>query len=158
MGSLSESNVISIKILMIWNRKDRFMKNRIIQRTFALIILLSAVRCLLAGCGKPTAFEGYRVSDEKGFWMEYAILDREETVDMSLVEGEQLQVSMTHVIGDVDVRVGRMGKEPIYQGSGQTNADFVLIIPETGTYRISITGHRAKGAVSFVRTAAEEDQ
>ena len=85
----------------------------------------------------------------------YAILDREETVDMSLVEGEQLQVSMTHVIGDVDVRVGRMGKEPIYQGSGQTNADFVLIIPETGTYRISITGHRAKGAVSFVRTAAE---
>jgi len=134
------------------------MQNRFIQRTVGLIMILSAVSCLLAGCGKPTAFEGNRVSDENGFWMEYAILDREETVDMPLVEGEQFRVSMTHVIGDVDVLVGRMGKEPIYKGSGQTDADFVLIIPETGTYRISITGHRAKGAISFVRTAADEDQ
>ena len=133
------------------------MKKRFVRRTVGMLMILLAAGCLLAGCGKPSTFEGSRVSSESGFWLEYSILDRQETADLSLEEGEQIQVIITHTIGDADVTVGRVGGELIYKGSGQTNADFFLTIPETGTYRISITGHRAKGAASFVRIPAKEE-
>ena len=131
------------------------MKRSFIQITTCTLVILLAISCLMTGCGKPSAFEGSRVSDENGFWMEYSILNREETVDLSLEEGEQLRVSMAHTVGNADVIIGRVGKEPIYKGSGQTEADFILTIPETGTYRISITGHQAKGVASFIRIPAE---
>ena len=94
------------------------------------------------------------MTSESGIWLAYSILDRQETLDLSLAEGEQIQVSLTHTAGDADVTVGRVGGEFIYKGSGQTNAEFVLTIPETGTYRISITGHRAEGTASFIRIPA----
>ena len=50
--------------------------------------------------------------------------------------------------------VGMEEKEPIYRGEGQQNADFVLEIAETGSYHISISGHQAKGNISFTRIPA----
>ena len=41
--------------------------------------------------------------------------------------------------------------EPIYRGSRQQNAEFILEITETGSYHFSIVGHQAKGNVSFTR-------
>ena len=81
--------------------------------------------------------------------MEYAVLDRKETADLALTEGDSLQVSLVNGSGTVDVVIGREGKEPVWRGTGQQNAEFVLIIPESGMYRISVTGHRAKGQASF---------
>ena len=53
--------------------------------------------------------------------------------------------------GSVDVIVRLDGQEPIYRGNGQQNADFVLETTETGSYHISVSGHQAKGCVSFTR-------
>ena len=35
------------------------------------------------------------------------------------------------------------------KGTGQEIADFLLTVPKTGSYQISVTGHRAKGEISF---------
>ena len=123
------------------------MKKRIAQGIIGMALVLLAVSGMLAGCGQPSSFEGSRTSSQDGFWMEYAILDRIETADFSLNEGDQLQVSMLHSAGDVDLTVGKVGEEPIYTGTAQTDADFDVTIPKAGTYRISVTGHRAKGRI-----------
>ena len=81
--------------------------------------------------------------------MEYRILDKEESAEMKLTEGDQIQVHISHTTGNVDVIVGQNGEEPIYKGTAQENADFILTIPKTGSYQISATGHRAKGESSF---------
>lgn len=116
-----------------------------------LCIACLLVMSLLTGCGKESLFNGSRVCDETGFRMEYTVLNRIDTADMELSEGEELRVVIAHTAGNVDVTVGQPGKEPIYRGTGQTNAEFILTIPETGSYRISVTGHRANGKVSFIR-------
>ena len=116
-----------------------------------LCIACLLVMGLLTGCGKESVFNGSRVSDETGFRMEYTVLNRTDTANMELSEGEELRVAISHTAGNVDVTVGQPGKEPIYRGTGQTNAEFILTIPETGGYRISVTGHRANGKVSFIR-------
>ena len=89
--------------------------------------------------------------------MEYSVLNREESAEMELAEGDRIQVSISHTAGNVDVTVGRDGEEPIYNGTGQDNAGFVLTIPKTGCYLISVTGHQAKGEISFTRVPPKEE-
>ena len=83
--------------------------------------------------------------------MEYSILNREESADLTLREGDCLLVSLSHTEGTVDVTVGMNGKEPIYRGNGQQNAEFILEIAEIGSYHISVSGHQAKGNITFTR-------
>ena len=83
--------------------------------------------------------------------MDYSVLDREETEDLVFYAGDQLQITLSHTNGYVDVTVGMEGKEPIYRGNEQQNADFVLEIAETVNYHISVSGHQAKGTISFTR-------
>ena len=119
------------------------------KRDKAVAAVLLAMCLLLTGCGENSNFDGSGTSDETGFRMEYSILDKEESAELYLTEGDQLQVHISHTAGNVDVTVGRDGEEPIYKGTGQENADFLLTVPKTGSYQISVTGHRAKGELSF---------
>ena len=123
----------------------------------AIPAILLAVCLLFAGCGGKSTFDGSRISDETEFRMEYSILDKEESAEMKLAEGDQLQVIISHTAGNVDVIVGRNGEESIYKGTGQENADFVLTIPKTGAYQISVRGHRAKGEISFTCLPLKEE-
>ena len=107
-------------------------------------ITIAAMLFLLTGCGTGDIFDGSRVSNASEF-------------QMVLQAGEQLRVALSHTEGTVDVTVGMEGQEPIYRGNGQQNADFVLEIPETGNYRISVSGHQAKGKVSFIRIPGEQE-
>ena len=117
----------------------------------ACVCMLAAMLFLLTGCRTGSVFDGSRVSDASRFRMEYSILNREESAGLNLTEGDRLQVSLSHTEGTVDVTVGMNGKEPIYRGNGQQNAEFVLEILEKGNYHISVSGHQAKGNVSFTR-------
>ena len=121
------------------------------RKATAGICMFAAMVFLLAGCRTDSVFDGSRVSDASGFRMEYSILNREESAGLNLTEGDRLQVSLSHTEGTVDVTVGMNGKEPIYRGNGQQNADFVLEIAETGSYHIFVSGHQAKGNISFTR-------
>ncbi len=119
--------------------------------------LLAVILALLTGCGSGSVFDGSRTSDGSGFRMEYSVLDREEGADLDLTAGDRLRVSLENTQGTVDVIVGLTGKEPVYRGMGQQNAAFILEIAETGSYHISVTGHRAKGSVSFIRIGGERE-
>ena len=110
---------------------------------------------LLTGCGTGSVFDGSRVSGTSGFRMEYSILNREESADLNLTEGDCLRISLSHTEGTVDVTMGMEGKEQIYRGNAQQNAGFVLEIAETGSYHISVSGHQAKGNISFTRISGE---
>ena len=127
------------------------------QKTIILSAILLAMCLLFTGCGGKSTFDGSRTSSETEFRMEYNILDKEESDELNLTKGDQIQVSISHTAGNVDVIVGQNGKEPIYKGTGQENADFILTIPKTGCYFISVTGHRAKGAISFTCIPLKEE-
>ena len=83
------------------------------------------------------------------------VLNGTEKADMECSAGEQIRVIIYQAEGNVDVTVGQDGKKPVYRGTEQTDADFVLTMPEDGRYQISVTGHRAKGMISFLRMDGE---
>ena len=121
------------------------------RKATAGICMLAAMLFLLTGCGTGSVFDGSRAADASGFRMEYSMLNREESADLTLREGDCLLVSLSHTEGTVDVTVGMEGQTPIYRGNGQQNAEFVLEIAETGNYHIFVSGHQAKGNISFTR-------
>ena len=123
----------------------------------AIISILLAICLLLSGCGRKRAFDGSRTSDETGFRMEYRSLNKEESAEMKLTEGDRIQVHISHTSGNVDVIIGENGEELIYKGTEQENADFILTIPKTGCYHISVIGHRAKGEISFTCIPLKEE-
>ena len=133
------------------------IKRGVTHKTIILSAILLAACLLLSGCGGKPTFDGSKTSDENLFRMEYSILDREESAEMMLTEGDQIQVHISHTAGNVDVIVGENGEEPIYKGTEQENADFILTVPKTGCYHISVTGHRAKGEISFSRIPLKEE-
>ena len=133
------------------------IKLGITHKTIILSAILLAACLLLSGCGEKGAFDGSKTSDETLFRMEYSILDKEESAELKLAEGDQIQVHISHTAGNVDVIVGENGEEPIYKGTVQENADFILTVPETGCYHVSVTGHRAKGEVSFTCIPLKEE-
>ena len=136
---------------------DFLIKRGVTHKTIILSAILLAACLLLSGCGGKSAFDGSRIFSETVFRMEYSILDREESAEMMLTEGDQIQVHISHTAGNVDVIVGENGEEPIYKGTEQENADFILTVPKTGCYHISVTGHRAKGEISFSRIPLKEE-
>ena len=121
------------------------------RKAAAVICMLAAMIILLTGCGTGSVFDGSRLSNASEFQVEYSVLDREETAEVELKAGDQVRVTLSHSKGSVDVIVLLEGKELIYQGNGQQNADFILEITEVGNYHISVSGHQAKGNVSFTR-------
>ena len=121
----------------------------------ACVCMLAAMLFLLTGCRTGSVFDGSRVANASEFQMEYSTLNREEAAELVLQAGEQLRVTLSHTEGTVDVTVGMNGKEPIYRGNGQQNAEFILEMTETGNYHISVSGHQAKGNVSFTRIPGE---
>ena len=58
----------------------------------ACVCMLAAMIILLIGCGTGSVFDGSRVSDASGFRMEYSILNREESADLNLTEGDRLRM------------------------------------------------------------------
>ena len=134
---------------------NKVLKEKIttVLNTFFFLLALSSI---FAGCVKTGRFEGSRTFSESVFRMEYTILDREESANLTLSENDQLLVNITHTAGNVDVTVGQDGEEPIYKGTGQENAEFILMIEKAGSYQITVTGHKARGSVSFTRLPAEE--
>ena len=132
----------------------------IFRKSFRILltaVTLAAAAIVLSGCTARSAFEGTMTTDKSGFSMEYTILDREMTSELKLEKGDGLRVELSHDSGRVDITVGQEGRDPVYRGRDQADAAFEITITEGGTYRISVTGHRARGRISFTRVPAEKE-
>lgn len=118
---------------------------RILAVAVALCVCLS-----LTGCNGGEKFVGTKTADDNSFMIEYSLLRGRESAQMTLSEGDRLNVSIKQTNGKVDVKVGIEGEAPIYEGHGIENLDFALNIDRSGVYLIEITGHNACGKISFV--------
>ena len=58
--------------------------------------------------------------------------------------------------GEMTLCIADETSAPLYQGDGSACSEFLLAVPETGDYSVSLTGHRAKGYVEITVLEAEE--
>lgn len=125
------------------------MKIDRIQTTMVLTVIM--MMCfLLMGSGKSNAFDGTRTSDEAEFWMEYRILDKEESSDLTLSEGKisfvcpqkrdreikaRLEECCTDYIGDAPQVVGIASNLPYQEGFSYRSIE---IQSDTEPYELTV--------------------
>lgn len=115
----------------------------------ALILLIAA------GIGAFFYFSGrsvYSVSErEDGFTIDAEWLNTGVEMEYDLREGDVIAVSHDYEGGEIFIRVGEEGKDPVFFGNSYGEmGDFTLEIQEDGRYKIECSGRRAKGVIEFV--------
>lgn len=111
---------------------------------FVLIIILSLTACTL------TKFDGSRTSNDSQFIMDFKVLNDTDYQLLKLEQGDFVNVEIVHDSGQLNIDVQKDDDEPIYRGNNVPTSSFQLEITESGTYKFSVTGEKAKGSVSFI--------
>ena len=117
-------------------------------KKFYLLIISILIFIISTGCGKQV-FNGNRTGNDEQFIMDYSILNKTETHEMNLKEGDTIDVIIESKSGKVDVVVSDSSGKKVYVGHNASSGEFSFEIPKTDTYKFSITGRDAKGSVSF---------
>ena len=132
------------------------MKKRV-----AMIAL--AVICLTAGILLGNAWVGMRSSsvytsirNEDSYLLEFHPLNMEHAETYQLAEGSSIRVDIVRTAGRLAVSIGQEGQKAIYSGNNAESASFTVLVPETGTYVLTVSGRQAEGSVKFTLLAGTE--
>lgn len=93
----------------------------------------------------------YSVSEgTDGYTVEAEQLNKSVVMEYNLKKGDVIEVSHQYDGGEIFIRIGEEGKEPIFYGNSYSGmGNFTVEIQEDGCYAIECSGRRAKGAVRF---------
>ena len=116
---------------------------------FTCILCLSLV--LLNACGNAT-FNGSSTGNDTQFIMEYSILNTSDHREMSLKTGDVIDTTIVSDAGSVDIQVENSAGDSIYSETDVPTSEFEIPISQDDTYTFTVTGHGAKGSVSFIKS------
>lgn len=119
------------------------------------LIPLLALLLLLTAC-QPAAFDGTLVKTSDIYALNFQSFHATDTHTFALSEGDRIQVEIARKAGDITVTIQQDGDTPVYQGTSPSPSAFQVEIKESGTYRVTVTGTRARGIVSFHVLRAED--
>ncbi len=129
-------------------------KKFIIVCAAALAVIL-AVAAALTIWNAPN-FTGSRTKNPDAYIMKFDNMRGDDSHTLSLKEGDRLDVHIKRDVGHFGVVIGMSGEEPIYEGSGAEDMDFVLGVPKSGDYIINVSARQAKGEFT-VRLIGEDE-
>lgn len=115
------------------------------------IILLFFV----TACNKPE-FNGNRTGDDSRFIMDYTMMNKTETHELKLEQGDSVNVSIESQSGRLDILFTDSSGNEIYKGDNAASGSYVLEIIKSDIYIITVTGKNAKGSVSFIANKAKK--
>ena len=101
-------------------------------------------------------FHGNLVKNPNQFRMDASYFNGTEGCVLPLQKDQWLKVQMRLEKGEMTLRIADETSAPLYQGDGSACSEFLLAVPETGDYSVSLTGHRANGYVEIAVLEAEE--
>ena len=119
-------------------------------RKLGYMVMLIFLLMILNGC-RRTKFNGSSTGNDNQFIMEYSILNTSDYRKMSLKTGDIINTSVVSNSGSVSIEVEDGRGEIIYLEKDIPTSDFEIVIPQDDTYKFTVTGHNAKGSVSFIK-------
>lgn len=118
-------------------------------KKFSLVMILSAFILLITTSCEKQVFDGSSTGNDIQFVMNYSTLNCTKTHDMKLEKEAIINVIIENKSGKLDILISDSNGEKIYKSDNATSGNFSIEIPKTDTYKISVTGKKAKGGVSF---------
>lgn len=101
-------------------------------------------------------FHGNLVKNPDHFLMNASYFNGTDGCVLPLQKDQWLTAQMRLEKGEMTLRIADAAGAPLYEGDGSACSEFLLAVPKTGNYSVSLTGHRAKGYVEITVLEAEE--
>ncbi len=120
-------------------------------RTFILISLLLV---FLTACG-GASYNGSRTGNDQQFIMDYSIFNTTDSQVLKLEKGDIVDVDVVSDSGKIDIEVKKTGEKALYEGKDVQTASFQLTIPDSGDYKITVKGRKARGSISFIKETSK---
>lgn len=112
------------------------------------ISIMVVLSLFLNACGYY--FEGSRLGNDSGLVMEYKMLNKTDSQDLTVEAGDIIHAEIEVEGGQLTLKIQKGDELPVYESAGVTSSDiFDIEIKESGIYTVTVTGKRAKGSVSF---------
>ena len=105
---------------------------------------------LLSACNHA-AFNGSSTGNDTQFIMEYSILNTSDYREMALKAGDIIDTTIVSDDGSVDIQIENSAGASVYSETDVPTSAFEIVISQDDTYTFTVTGHRAKGSVSFIK-------
>ena len=132
------------------------MREKII--LLSALIVLGAAAVILILKQPDARFDGERISDQDSFALRFDRMNGSDSETIGFQKGDMLHVSWQIENGSVDIVIGQENEDPVYQANdcpAGDKADFFVMIPQTGSYTITVSAQNAKGKISFLKTSNE---
>lgn len=127
------------------------MKNKMIWSGLFCIVMGVLLMCKVLGVfdGARPEYNGSRMLEETRFTLDFTEMNGTQFHTMTLEKGDELHCAWNIESGTVDLLFTAENGEKLYQGNKVDQADFQLVIPETGSYTFTVTGSEAKGFIDI---------
>ena len=112
----------------------------------ALIIAIST-----CACGDRSEFDGKETVDDEHFDVEFSTLNTTFTHCIELEVGDSVDVSIEKQSGNIAIKIQKDDDDPVYTGNHLPTSNFKVGIDDAGIYTMTLSGHNAKGHVTFTR-------
>ena len=136
---------------------------QISKKTLRILVILIVIALLVLGGAfdyralhTSGRFQGNLVKNPDHFLMNASYFNGTDGCVLPLQKDQWLKVQMQVEKGEMTLRIADETSAPLYQGDGIACSEFLLAVPETGDYSVSLTGHRANGYVEITVLEAEE--
>lgn len=108
----------------------------------------------LTGC-HTQSFSGSRIGNDHKLIMEYSIFNTTDSQTLKLEKGDILEVEIVSDSGKLSVFLKNDQDDNIYKGNDVPTGNFQITIEESGTYRLLVTGDKAKGSLSVKKKSVQ---
>ena len=95
---------------------------------------------------------GSSTGNDTQFIVEYSILNTSDHREMPLKTGDVIDTTVVNDDGSVDIQVENSAGGFIYSETDVPTSEFEIVISQDDTYTFTVTGHKAKGSVSFIKS------
>lgn len=121
-----------------------------------MLSVLCAILVIVFLTACSSDFDGSRTGNDNEFSMEYKILNKTDSQDLNLQDGDKINAKIIVDGGTLAIKIQKDDEEPIYESDGiSISNEFEIEVDESGTYTITVTGKKAKGSVNFAVVSAE---
>lgn len=117
----------------------------------AILTVFSLTAC------RDSNFSGSRIGDDSHLIMEYRIFNGTDSQLLELEKGDVIDAELVIDSGQLSVKIQKEKDDPVYETNNIVSSDtFQVPIEESGSYKVTVTGEKAKGSVKFEKNSGTE--
>ena len=121
-----------------------------------MLSILCAIMIIVSLTACSSDFDGSRTGNDNEFSMEYKVLNKTDSQDLKLQNGDKINAKIIIDGGTLAIKIQKDDEEPIYESDGiSASNEFEVEVEESGIYTITVTGKKAKGSVNFTVVSVE---